>query len=112
MIDLHQRGGTPPRIKLMYAKISRATLVVTGTWRSFDLLSRLENFSQVARQFVDMTRQKLFSDRSGPAADYAPPKSEITSFLVSCRQIFWGLAGFSGLSNILMLTGSFFMLQV
>src|SRR4051794_29271521 len=40
------------------------------------------------------------------------PKSEITSFLVSRRRIFWGAAAFSGLSSILMLTGSFFMLQV
>src|SRR5438045_9634690 len=40
------------------------------------------------------------------------PRSEITAFLVSCRRIFWGMAAFSGLSNILMLTGSFFMLQV
>ncbi|HUO55485.1 MAG TPA: type I secretion system permease/ATPase [Rhodoblastus sp.] len=34
------------------------------------------------------------------------------AFLSSCRRIFWGLALFSGLSNLLMLTGSFFMLQV
>ena len=38
--------------------------------------------------------------------------SEIAAFLASCRRIFWGSAAFSGLSNILMLTGSFFMLQV
>src|SRR4051795_11154773 len=112
MIDLHQRGEIPPRIKLMYTTISRVTVVVTDTLRRFELLSRFEKVSQVARQFVDVSRQKLFSDRSGPITNYAAPKSEITSFLVSCRQIFWGLAGFSGLSNILMLTGSFFMLQV
>src|SRR4051812_12492301 len=112
MIDLHQAGGTPPRIKLVYTKISRVTVVVTDTLRRFEFLSRFEKFSQVARQFVDITRERLFSDRSAPTTDYTAPKSEITSFLVSCRQIFWGLAGFSGLSNVLMLTGSFFMLQV
>src|SRR3954451_6416553 len=112
MIDLHQRGGSPPRVKLMYTKISRVTVVVTDTLRRFELFSRLEKFSRLARQFVDMTRERLFSDRSAPTTDYAAPKSEITSFLVSCRRIFWGMAGFSGLSNILMLTGSFFMLQV
>ncbi len=34
------------------------------------------------------------------------------AFLRSCRRIFWALAAFSGMSNLLMLTGSFFMLQV
>lgn len=32
--------------------------------------------------------------------------------LKSCRAAFWGVAAMSGLSNVLMLTGSFFMLQV
>ena len=36
----------------------------------------------------------------------------MVAFLRGCRRIFWGLAVFSGLSNLLMLTGSFFMLQV
>lgn len=56
------------------------------------------------------------SQGSAPArqsvAPYSGQKSEIRSFLASCRQAFWGLAVFSGLSNVLMLTGSFFMLQV
>ncbi|MDA9409923.1 type I secretion system permease/ATPase [Bradyrhizobium sp. CCBAU 45384] len=36
----------------------------------------------------------------------------MSAFLRSCRRIFWALAAFSGMSNLLMLTGSFFMLQV
>jgi PrtD family type I secretion system ABC transporter len=36
----------------------------------------------------------------------------LRSALASCRSAFWSIAVFSGLSNILMLTGSFFMLQV
>lgn len=40
------------------------------------------------------------------------PGSEIKTLLVSCRHAFWGILVFSGLSNILMLTGSFFLLQV
>ncbi|RFB81100.1 type I secretion system permease/ATPase [Methylovirgula sp. 4M-Z18] len=40
------------------------------------------------------------------------PGSEISAFFTSCRKIFLCLAVFSCLSNILMLTGSFFMLQV
>lgn len=61
---------------------------------------------------VEAMRRRLFSGRLRPAADYDEPRSEISAFLVSCRRIFWGLAAFSGLSNLLMLTGSFFMLQV
>ncbi|MCP2124645.1 UNVERIFIED_ORG: ATP-binding cassette subfamily C protein [Bradyrhizobium japonicum] len=36
----------------------------------------------------------------------------MSAFLRSCGRIFWALAAFSGMSNLLMLTGSFFMLQV
>ncbi len=56
-------------------------------------------------------RKKIFSGRSR-GDTYVTSKSEITGFLRSCRQIFWGMAAFSGVSNVLMLTGSFFMLQV
>ena len=65
-----------------------------------------------ARQLIETIRLKLFTGRSPLTADYDAPRSEIAAFLLSCRRIFWGLAAFSGLSNILMLTGSFFMLQV
>ena len=61
---------------------------------------------------VEAMRRRLFSDQLRPADDYDEPRSEISAFLMSCRRIFWGLAAFSGLSNLLMLTGSFFMLQV
>ncbi|WP_407180116.1 type I secretion system permease/ATPase [Bradyrhizobium sp. STM 3562] len=61
---------------------------------------------------IEAIRQRLFSGRPRSAEDYAEPRSEIATFLNSCRRIFWALAAFSGLSNLLMLTGSFFMLQV
>ena len=61
---------------------------------------------------IEEARRKVFPGRSQRGPEYAVPQSEIAAFLVSCRQIFWGMAVFSGLSNILMLTGSFFMLQV
>ena len=61
---------------------------------------------------VEGARKKIFSGRSRPGDEYVTSKSEIAGFLRSCRQIFWGMAAFSGVSNILMLTGSFFMLQV
>ncbi|WP_416221164.1 type I secretion system permease/ATPase [Rhodopseudomonas palustris] len=54
----------------------------------------------------------MFSGRLRPGEDFSSPRSEIAGFLSSCRQIFWAMAIFSGVSNILMLTGSFFMLQI
>lgn len=64
------------------------------------------------KQSLEAVRRRCFSDRVRPAEDFDEPRSEISAFLKSCRRIFWGLAAFSGLSNLLMLTGSFFMLQV
>jgi PrtD family type I secretion system ABC transporter len=65
------------------------------------------------RQAVDRVRLRVFSARPRRTlALYSGQRSDIFNFLASCRQAFWGLAIFSGLSNILMLTGSFFMLQV
>jgi ATP-binding cassette subfamily C protein len=61
---------------------------------------------------VEGARKRLFSGNSQSGSEYDRPKNEIAGFLRSCRQIFWGVAAFSGVSNILMLTGSFFMLQV
>ena len=65
------------------------------------------------REAIERIRPLVFSSRRrGPLAAYSGQRSEVGDFLASCRQAFWGLAVFSGLSNILMLTGSFFMLQV
>ena len=61
---------------------------------------------------VETLRRSLVSHQGRPKEDYDEPGSEISAFLKSCRRIFWALAAFSGLSNLLMLTGSFFMLQV
>ena len=65
-----------------------------------------------AERCIEMLRGVIFSSRSPSKGTYDEPGSEISAFLKSCRQIFWYLAAFSGLSNLLMLTGSFFMLQV
>jgi ATP-binding cassette subfamily C protein len=65
-----------------------------------------------ARQLIEALRLRLFPDRPRPANDYDAPGSEVSAFLRSCRRVFWALAAFSGMSNLLMLTGSFFMLQV
>lgn len=69
---------------------------------------RLADFRSIA----DFVIPFVFSRRPRSEASYWEPKSEIGAFLSSCRWIFWTLAVFSGLSNVLMLTGSFFLLQV
>ena len=42
----------------------------------------------------------------------ADPRSELTAALLACRTAFVGVALFSGILNLLYLTGSFFMLEV
>jgi ATP-binding cassette subfamily C protein len=50
---------------------------------------------------------------AGAAAGIAPPpRSELATALAACRGAFVGIGLFSGMSNLLMLTGSFFMLEV
>jgi ATP-binding cassette subfamily C protein len=81
----------------------------------FDAVARGGAFSRSrdsVRDAIERIRPLFFSRRRGPLATYTGQKSEVGDFLASCRQAFWGLAVFSGLSNILMLTGSFFMLEV
>jgi len=65
-----------------------------------------------AGQVLKAGRALLLSNHPHRRAAYAADKSEVATFLASCSRIFWGIAIFSGLSNILMLTSSFFMLQV
>src|SRR5690348_9432490 len=40
------------------------------------------------------------------------PKSELSTTLESCRNAFYSIALFSGMSNLLMLTGAIFMLEI
>src|SRR5438034_5725742 len=51
-----------------------------------------------------------------PAGDdklgLAPPRSELAAALAACRGAFLGIGLFTGMSNILMLTGAFFMLEI
>ncbi|MFK4578009.1 PrtD family type I secretion system ABC transporter [Bradyrhizobium ottawaense] len=65
-----------------------------------------------AKHLVEVLRRRMFSGLPRTASDYEEPHSEMSAFLRSCGRIFWALAAFSGMSNLLMLTGSFFMLQV
>src|SRR5262245_17256770 len=47
-----------------------------------------------------------------PSAAKPPLRSELAQALAACRGAFVATFVFSGMSNILMLTGSFFMLEV
>lgn len=47
----------------------------------------------------------------GPAPS-PPPSSELAAALGACRRAFYATAMFSGMSNLLMLTGALFMLEV
>ncbi|HET7192281.1 MAG TPA: type I secretion system permease/ATPase [Pseudolabrys sp.] len=51
--------------------------------------------------------QRSQSDRSRP-----PVRSELAEALAACRGAFYGTAVISGMSNVLMLTGAMFMLEI
>lgn len=110
MVDFSTQGSSslPRHIKAQASRIlgdREKQLLTEGAARA----SRL---SQTIQLFLDQARQRLFSSHSQVAGSDTAAQSEIRAILAACRHIFWGLAAFSGLSNILMLTGSFFMLQV
>lgn len=115
MTDFGRRGDLPPPGNIEDIEVSRmavfvaAVRILAGRVRP---LSRVTQLPERTRQSLETVRRILFADRTRSRADYDVPESEISGFLRSCRRIFWGMAAFSGLSNILMLTGSFFMLQV
>src|SRR5690349_25170929 len=46
------------------------------------------------------------------AAPNSAPQSELSAALAACRSAFIASAVFSGMSNILMLTGAIFMLEI
>jgi PrtD family type I secretion system ABC transporter len=118
MADFGRRGNFPRRDLSRDIKASRTAVLVAAVRNLAEparLSSRMRQARQLpemARQLIETIRRKLFTGPSCSTAYYDAPRSEIVAFLISCRKIFWGLAAFSGLSNILMLTGSFFMLQV
>ena len=53
----------------------------------------------------------LMAQSLGPLRQ-APASSELATALAACRQAFVAIAVFSGMSNLLMLTGALFMLEV
>jgi PrtD family type I secretion system ABC transporter len=113
MTEFGRRGEIPPPGSIDEIEVSHLAVFVAAVGLLAERArSRTAELIELGKRWVEATRQRLFSDQLRPADDYDEPRSEISAFLVSCRRIFWSLAGFSGLSNLLMLTGSFFMLQV
>ena len=109
MTDFGGRGEIRPPGYIEDIEVSRMAVFVAAIGI---LIERARHLPDATGQLLETVRRKAFSDRAQSGADYDAPLSEIAAFLGSCRRIFWSLAVFSGLSNILMLTGSFFMLQV
>jgi PrtD family type I secretion system ABC transporter len=110
MTELVGRREIPPpgivdKIKMKVSQLGALVVAERAQSRTLELI-------RWAKRSIEAMRRRLFSDQPPPADIYDEPRSEIAAFLVSCRRIFWSLAAFSGLSNLLMLTGSFFMLQV
>ncbi|MBW7961847.1 type I secretion system permease/ATPase [Bradyrhizobium sp. BR 10261] len=122
MSDIGWRGVIPPPRKLRRAQFSamakcleyfaEVSAVAGRFLHEAELRSRTAELIGWTKQVLEAVRLRLFSDQQRAGEHYDEPSSEISSVLRSCRLVFWALAAFSGMSNLLMLTGSFFMLQV
>jgi len=115
MTEFRRRREIPPPRNVYEIEVSNLAVFIAAVGILAERArasSRLSELTGWTERTVENIRRRLFSDRLRPADEYDEPRSEISAFLVSCRRIFWSLAAFSGLSNLLMLTGSFFMLQV
>jgi ATP-binding cassette subfamily C protein len=55
---------------------------------------------------------RIMAKVAQPLSSPGAPRSELATALAGCRTSYFGVAVFTGLLNILYLTGSFFMLQV
>src|SRR4051812_222223 len=98
MTDRGKRGALPPLGNMRIFKIARVAICIAAMRTLLDgaTLSRMGQLPKLARELIETTRRKLFSDGSASAVDHGAQRSEINAFLVSCRRIFWGMAGFSG----------------
>src|SRR5262249_49780936 len=113
MTDFGRRQEMPPLGNLDETEVSRLQVAVAGLGVLAERArSRLDELNSLVAGVVEGTRRRIFHGRVVSNAEYEESRSEISTFLASCRRIFLALAIFSGLSNLLMLNGSFFMLQV
>lgn len=106
--------------KLGQATLDRQTFVemskvIALKWAAFLTFVRSlfeeGEIKSLASRLFESGREFLLSGKK-KIEPFGDAGSEIRALLVSCRHAFWGILVFSGLSNILMLTGSFFLLQV
>ena len=86
-------------------------LVNSALTRCRDVLANL-GFSHVKSNVQKTAESLLPQNKVGSNATPATTHSTIRNALKSCRGVFVCLGVFSGVINVLMLTGSFFMLQV
>lgn len=113
MTDFGRRQEAPPlgnfdAVEVSHLQVAIAALRILAERARL----RLAELNSVVAGGVEAIRRRVFSGRIRSNADYEESRSEISTFLASCRRIFWALAIFSGLSNLLMLNGTFFMLQI
>jgi PrtD family type I secretion system ABC transporter len=108
--DFGRRGEVPPPANPDARQISFPAALFASL--RLAVQAPTTRLTRSAKRSTEAVRRWFFADRARPVCDHDEPRSEIAAFLASCRHILWGLAVFSGLSNLLMLTGSFFMLQV
>ena len=71
----------------------------------------------LALYFAGTRRKAITTHAEATASPRQPsllqtPRSELSQALLSCRSAFVSIGLFSGMSNVLMLTGAFFMLQI
>ena len=109
MTSFGRRTEHPPPINLEDIEVSNFEIAIAACRI---LLERLSELVAGIANPVEALRQRIYGNQAAGPLEYEEPGSEISSFLASCRRIFLALAIFSGISNLLMLTGSFFMLQV
>ena len=86
-------------------------LVSSAFSRGADVLAKL-GFAEVKKRDSRISASLSPRDKVYPDVASAMTHSTIRNALKSCRGVFLCLGVFSGVINILMLTGSFFMLQV
>src|SRR5262245_39323603 len=109
MTDFVRRGEASPPVNIDEIAVSRWAVFVAALGLLAERArasSRVSELASLGERSVEAMRTRLFARPPRPADIYDEPQSEISAFLASCRRIFWSLAAFSGLSNLLMLTGS------
>src|SRR6202008_4022542 len=81
MTDFGRQGEHPPPGYIEDIEVSRMAVFVAAVRILVErtrTLSRMGQLPEVARQLLETTRRKLFSDRPGSTADYDAPRSKIT----------------------------------